>query len=94
MKVSAILMRKVMASRISPRAMAVSKLPIWVSITVAVVSTRVWWRILPPTIITAPTSEITLPNPAMTAARIESFTSLRQTQSACHCPAPRVSICR
>src|SRR5215510_11565359 len=59
-----------MTSKITESAMAMSKLPFVVSITVAVVSTRVWPRMLPPTIIEAPISEMTPPNPAMTAASI------------------------
>ena len=47
--------------------MAISKLPLLVSKTVAVVNTRVWPRMLPPTIIEAPTSDMTPPNPAMIA---------------------------
>ena len=52
-----------------PRAMAASKFPFPVSMTVAVVSTRVYPLMLPPTMMEAPTSEMTPPNPAMMAAR-------------------------
>ena len=42
-----------------PNAMAISKFPLPVSITVAVVSTREYPLIFPPTMMEAPTSEIT-----------------------------------
>tara|TARA_B110000438_G_C15627946_1_gene569588 strand:+ start:709 stop:879 length:171 start_codon:yes stop_codon:yes gene_type:complete len=45
-----------------PRAIAYSRLPIRVSKDIEVVITLVKWLIFPPTIITAPTSEIALPN--------------------------------
>jgi hypothetical protein len=48
-----------MPSKIRLSAIATSKLPLLVSGTVAVVSTQVWCRMLPPTISDAPTSEIT-----------------------------------
>ena len=57
------------SSRISDRAIATSKFPLPLSITVAVVSTLVCPFILPPTMIDAPTSEMTPPKPAITAAR-------------------------
>ena len=44
-----------------PRAIAYSKFPILVSSEIAVVITLVKWLMLPPTIITAPTSDIALP---------------------------------
>ena len=56
------------ARSISPSARATERLPRPVSVTIAVVSTRVLPRRLPPTVIEAPTSEITAPNPAMMAA--------------------------
>ena len=55
--------------------MALPNSPRPVSSTMEVVSTRVWWAMLPPTIIAAPTSEITLPNAAITAAKSESLAS-------------------
>ena len=66
----------VSVSRMRLRAIAISKLPLLFSNTVAVVSTRVCPRILPPTIIDAPTFEITPPNPAITAASSGSRASL------------------
>ncbi len=48
--------------------MAISKFPRLVSMTVAVVKTREYPLIFPPTMMEAPTSEMTPPNPAMTAA--------------------------
>jgi len=74
--------------------MATSKLPLPVSITVAVVSTRVWPLMLPPTMIEAPTSEITPPKPAMTAARSGSRASLSSSHTICGREAPRARICR
>ncbi len=57
------------------------------------VSTRVWWRMLPPTIIAAPTSEITLPKPAMSAASSGSRASRHSHQTVCQRDAPRPSSC-
>jgi hypothetical protein len=74
-EVSAQFTRNVISSRISESAIATSKLPFPVSSTVAVVKTRVDPRILPPTIIEAPTSEITPPKPAMTAASMRASRS-------------------
>ncbi|MBC36415.1 MAG: hypothetical protein CMM97_01030 [Rickettsiales bacterium] len=50
-----------------PKAIANSKLPLLVSIAMVVVITRVTCSILPPTIITAPTSAIARPRPAKIA---------------------------
>ena len=61
-------------------AMAMSKLPLLTSMTVAVVSTRVRPRMLPPTIVEAPTSEITPPKPPMIAASSESRASRMRSQ--------------
>src|SRR5690606_543065 len=54
--------------RTRPSAIAAAKLPRRVSSTMAVVMTRVSPRMLPPTILTAPTSELTAPKPATMAA--------------------------
>jgi hypothetical protein len=69
-RVSRMFTTSTMASRMNPRAMAVSKLPRRVSSTMAVVRTRVSPAMLPPTIMAAPTSEMTAPKPAIMAARI------------------------
>ena len=53
-----------MVSRTIPNPKAKLKLPLLVSKAIAVVMTLVTWSILPPTIITAPTSAIALPKPA------------------------------
>src|ERR1041384_2239817 len=82
------LIAKLSASRMRLSAMARSKLPLAVSSTVAVVSTRVWPRMLPPTIIDAPTSEMMPPKPAMTAARSGSRASLHKSHSVCARDAP------
>ena len=47
-----------------PKARAKGKFPIEVSKAMEVVITLVKWLIFPPTIITAPTSAMPLPNPA------------------------------
>ncbi len=52
-------------------------------------STRVWCRMLPPTIIAAPTSEMTLPKPAMSAASSGSRASRQSHQTVCQRDAPR-----
>ena len=75
------------------RASATSKFPLLVSKTVAVVSTLVCPRMLPPTIIEAPTSEITPPNPAIAAARIDNLASRARIHSICHREAPSARIC-
>src|SRR5712691_9341250 len=81
--VSAQFTRKVIASRMTDSAIAISKLPLLVSSTVAVVSTRVDPLILPPTMSEAPTSEITPPKPAITAASIGSRASRSRVQTIC-----------
>ena len=53
-------------SRITPRASASGRSPLLVSSAIAVVITRVTPSMLPPTIITAPTSEAARPKPAST----------------------------
>src|SRR5438093_1019844 len=70
--------------------MATSKLPLAVSITVAVVRTRVWPRMLPPTIIDAPISEMTPPKPAITAASI----GRRSSRTSSHRSCPRDATSR
>ncbi len=74
--------------------MAVSKLPLLTSRTVAVVSTRVWPAMLPPTISDAPTSEIAAPNPAIAAARSGSRASRTSSHRYCSRYAPSARICR
>ena len=63
-----------------------------VSMTMAVVSTRVDPGRLPPTITLAPTSEMMLPNAAMYAARSGKRVSRAKSQSICHWDAPRACI--
>src|SRR5688572_32926030 len=67
--VSARLIRYVRINNRALKASARSNSPLEVSKTIAVVSTRVWPRIFPPTIIEAPTSEMTEPKPAINAAK-------------------------
>ena len=50
-----------------PSASASAILPFEVSSAIAVVMVRVTWSILPPTIMTAPTSAMARPKPASTA---------------------------
>ena len=68
----------IIAKKISiiPRAKASSRLPFDVSKAIVVVITRVDPAILPPTIITAPTSAIARPNPAQIAVKIENLASM------------------
>ncbi len=66
--------------RMNESARAMSKLPFDTSMTIEVVRIRVSPLMLPPTIIAAPTSAMTLPNPAMIAARIASLTSFIKIQ--------------
>ena len=61
-----------------PKAKAKDKFPFEVSKAIVVVITLVRWSILPPTIITAPTSEIALPNPAKITVKIEYLASYKQ----------------
>ena len=77
-----------------PRAMAMSKLPRLVSMTVAVVRTRVYPLMFPPTMMEAPTSEMTPPKPAMTAASSGSLASRMRIRTICRRVAPRARICR
>ena len=51
-------------SRFRGRGVAIARLPLLVSSAIAVVMTRVTLSMLPPTIMTAPTSAIARPNPA------------------------------
>ena len=55
---------KEIINNIMPKANASGKLPFDVSKDIDVVMTRVKWSILPPTMMTAPTSDIALPKPA------------------------------
>ena len=57
--------------RTMPRASASGRSPLLVSSAIAVVITRVTPSMLPPTIITAPTSEAARPKPASTTVRSE-----------------------
>ena len=75
-------------------AIAISKLPRPVSITVAVVSTRVEPLMFPPTMIEAPTSEITPPKPAITAASSGRRASRSSSRTICGRVAPSARICR
>jgi hypothetical protein len=78
-----------MTRRIRPRAIARSFWPRAVSVTMAVVRTRVSpWR-LPPTVMEAPTSETTAPKPAMMAARRPRWASRARSQRVRRRPAPR-----
>jgi hypothetical protein len=86
--------RKVRASRMSESAIATSKFPLPVSSTVAVVSTRVCPRMLPPTISEAPTSEMTAPKAAIRAARSASRACRTSTQRSWTREAPRACIWR
>src|SRR5262249_35961000 len=63
-----------------------------VSMTMAVVSTRVDPGRLPPTMTLAPTSEMMLPNAAMYAARSSKADSRAKSQSICHRGAPSACI--
>ena len=56
-----------MVSRIRPRPSASARSPLEVSSAIAVVITRVTWLMLPPTMITAPTSAEARPKPARNA---------------------------
>ena len=86
-------MMKVIASRIAPSARASSKLPCRVSSTIAVVKTRVRPSMLPPTSMTAPTSEMMPPNPAM----METITPMRASANTvnvvCQLVAPSERTC-
>ena len=57
----------VMASRMMPRPSATARSPRLVSSAMAVVMTRVWPAMLPPTMMTAPTSALARPKPASSA---------------------------
>ena len=77
-----------------PKAMAISRFPRLVSITVAVVNTREYPWMFPPTMIEAPTSEMTPPNPAITPARRGSLASLTRIQTIWIRVAPKARTCR
>ena len=64
-------------NNIIPNASARGKLPFDVSKDIEVVITLVKWSILPPTIITAPTSDIARPKPAKTTVTSEYLASYR-----------------
>ena len=66
-----------MISKITPNARARGKFPFDVSREIDVVMTRVKWSIFPPTIITAPTSEIARPKPARTTVTSEYLASYK-----------------
>src|SRR5690625_4247993 len=80
---------KAIPRTMSPRASAIAICPRRVSRTIAVVMTRVLPRMLPPTIMTAPTSEKIEPKPATQAAPRPSFASRICIQSARAGLAPR-----
>ncbi len=62
-------------TRITPSASASGRSPLLVSSAIAVVMVRVTPSMLPPTIITAPTSEAARPNPASTMVSSETRVS-------------------
>ena len=68
--------------RTMPRARASGRSPLLVSSAMAVVITRVTPSMLPPTIITAPTSEAARPKPASTTVRREKRVSHRSVGTA------------
>ena len=76
------------ASSTSPSASARSTSPRLVSVTIAVVSTRVLRSRLPPTIIEAPTSETIAPKAAMIATSSPSLASRASSHSVRSRPAP------
>jgi len=76
------------SSSMIPSAMAWLKLAFRVSRTIDVVSTRVLHWMSPPTIMTAPTSAIALPNPASTATTIAWRASLSTMAAVCSRSAP------
>ena len=76
------------------RAMAISKFPFDTSMTIEVVKILVSPLIFPPTIIAAPTSAMTLPKPAMIAARMASLTSFIKIQYNWRRVAPKAFTCR
>ncbi len=82
-----------MTSSNALNASALLNSPLDVSSTMAVVSTRVWPLMFPPTIMDAPTSEITEPNPAMSAANSGRRASRHSNQIICPREAPRPSSC-
>ena len=82
-----------MTSNKADNANALSNSPFDVSNTIAVVNTRVCPLIFPPTIIEAPTSEITEPKPAMSAARSGSRASRQRRQIIWGREAPSPSSC-
>src|SRR5690606_2654647 len=91
--VSTAAMAMITASRISPSASAVPKLPRLTSSTAAVVSTRVSPARLPPTMIEAPTSDTTAPKPAITATSSGRRASRAISQTYCASFAPIARTC-
>src|SRR3990172_6129465 len=85
---------KASASRITPRANASSNSPWRVSSMMAVVSTRVLPAMLPPTSITAPTSEMTAPKAATMAAPTPRRASRKTAQASCMDVAPSARACK
>ena len=73
-----------MASKIDPKSSANANCPLPVSNTIAVVNTRVWPSIFPPTIHTAPTSEMLRPNAVATASRTPARAWASNFHFACH----------
>src|SRR5262245_5044590 len=74
---------------IRPSRRALSSSPRLVSVTIAVVSTRVLLSRLPPTTIDAPTSETIAPKDAIIVARSPSLASLARSHIVRRRPAPR-----
>src|SRR5262245_57914707 len=72
-----------------PSRRALSSSPRLVSVTIAVVSTRVLLSRLPPTTIDAPTSEMIAPKAAIIVARSPSLASLARSHIVRRRPAPR-----
>src|SRR5690606_34125016 len=91
--VSSHVMKKATPIRMNDRAMATEKFPLETSSTMAVVKIRVSPRMLPPTIMAAPTSARTRPRPATTAAMMASRTSRNSTRPACQGDAPSPLSC-
>ena len=71
-------------NKITPKPSANAKFPLLVSSAIAVVITLVTWSMLPPTIITAPTSALARPNPAKTAVVTLNLPSQSKVFVFCH----------
>jgi len=76
-------------TRIIPKAIAISKLPIDVSSDIAVVRVLVYPRMLPPTTIARPISEMARPNPRSIAVDTPYRASLTIVYIVCSLLAPR-----